>query len=511
MPSSAIVKNVLTCLILLVLCIVVGAQAAENRTISVGIIAALVGGCFMLWLGPRSWVLIFLFPPVISLLPMPGKLAVIPVPFLIGLVVLGYWIVMWGMGYVKFKWRGLLILDLTILLLAAYMALSYYRHPISMAVLGFESEMVGGKEYIYFILACLFYIAISSIPCTYEQILPVMKWAVRLSIAGALAAVVLGLGGYLRGSGDLSEDFSGSRFEMFLQLGLYGVYMLYGVYPMSRVLLSPFRLIGCILSCFAILLSGWREQMMSAGCITIVLSIIKRELWCLMLVLLSIYASLIYLSKEDVVQQLPYGVQRSISILPGVKVLDEVESDASHSSDWRVVMWKWALDPRTGYIKDYVWGDGFGISSDFIRRETTASMRNAYNYEVREQFAVTGVWHNGTITAVHRLGLVGLGIIAWVYILGLTLLVRTCKALRGSPLYLPSLFLILPYAGQPSIFFISAGTIVKFFNGFVALSMIKFLYCIAREQGVLKPWFVQQHYVPLAIREHEQSMQSGTF
>ncbi|MBP3498617.1 MAG: hypothetical protein J6J97_00865 [Akkermansia sp.] len=511
MPSSAIVKNVLTCFILLVLCIVVGAQAAEDRTISVGIIAALVGGGGMLWLGPRCWVLIFLFPPVISLLPMPGKLAVIPVPFLIGLVVLGYWIVMWGMGYVKFKWRGLLILDLTILLLAAYMALSYYRHPVSMAVLGYETEFVGGKEYVYCLLGCLFYIAISSIPCSYEQILPVMKWAVRLSVVGCLVGIGLGLSGYLRGYGDFEEDFSGSRFGMFLQLGMYGIYVLYGMHPMSRVLLSPFRLIGCGLSCFAILLSGWREQMMAAGCITIVLSFIKRELWCLMLVLLSIYASLIYLSKEDVVQQLPFGVQRSISILPGVKVSDEVESDASHSSDWRIVMWKWALDPRTGYIKDYVWGDGFGISTDFLRRETTASMRNAYNYEVREQFAVTGMWHNGAITAVHRLGYVGLGIIAWVYALGLALLVRVCRALRGNPLYLPSLFLILPYAGQPSLFFISAGTIVNFFNTFVTLAMIKFFYCVAREQGLLTPLFVRRQYVPLAIRSHEQSMQSGTF
>ena len=130
-------------------------------------------------------------------------------------------------------------------------------------------------------------------------------------------------------------------------------------------------------------------------------------------------------------------------------------------------------------------------------------MRAGERYELREQFAVSGMWHNGAITAVHRVGYVGLGIIVWVYTLCTVLLIRVCMALRGSPLYLASLFLILPYAGQPSLFFISAGTIVKFFNTFVAVSMIKFFYCVAREQGMLVPWFVRQRYVPMTIQEHE--------
>lgn len=503
MPSSAIVKNVLACLVLIILCTVVGAEAAESRQVSMGIIAALLGGCFMIWLGPRCWVLIFLFPPVISLFPMPGRLATIPVPYLIGLVVLVYWIIMWGMGYVRFRWRSLPVLDLTVLVLALYMAVSYVLHPVSIAILDEDAELVGGKEYAYCILACLFYLAISSIPCSYQQIQSVMKWCVRLSVLGCLMLLGLRLSGYVRGWGDFGEDFTESRFGMFAPLGLYGVYVLYGMHPMSKVLLSPIRLIGCLLSCFAILLSGWREQMMSAGCITVTLSVIKRELWCLTLVLLSIYATLIYLSKEEVIQEWPYGVQRSISILPGIDVSDEVEASASHSSEWRIVMWKWALDPRTRYIKDYVWGDGFGLSADFIRREFTAQMRAGERYDQREQFAVSGVWHNGAITAIHRLGYVGLGIIAWVYTLCTVLLIRVCMALRGSPLYLASLFLILPYAGQPSLFFISAGTIVKFFNTFVAVSMIKFFYCLAREQGMLVPWFVRQRYVPMTIQEHE--------
>lgn len=505
MPN-AIVKNVIACLVLVVLCIVIGAQAAESKTASIGIIVALVGGSFMIWLGPRSWTLIFLVPPVMALLPLPGKLAAIPVSFLVGLVVLVYWFIMWGMGYVKFRWRGLLVLDLLVLLLLGYMVCSYVRNPVSMAIFGFDTDYVGGKEYVYCILGCIFYLTVSCIPCSYEQVVRVMKWAVRLCLLACLAAIAIRLSGYAGGAADLHEDATQSRFGMFLKLGLYGIYMLYGQHPISKVLLSPGLLIGCLLSGVGILLSGWREQMMAAACITIFLSFIKRELWCLILVFLSIYASLLYLSKEEMVEQFPYGIQRCLSILPGVKVFKEVEANTSHSSEWRIEMWKWALDPRTRYINDYVWGDGFGISVDFLRIETIASMRQGAAYNLREQFAVTGVWHNGAITAIHRLGCVGLAIITMVYIAGICLMIRACRAVRGTPLYLPALFFALPYAAEPALFYISAGTIVKFFNTFVTLSMIKFFYCMAREQGWIQPWQLQQRYVPLVIREHEQSV-----
>ena len=80
MPGS-IVRNVLVSLILVVLCIVIGAEAAESRTVALGIICALVGVVFMIWLGPRCWVLLYLVPPVMKLLPLPGKIAELPVPF----------------------------------------------------------------------------------------------------------------------------------------------------------------------------------------------------------------------------------------------------------------------------------------------------------------------------------------------------------------------------------------------------------------------------------------------
>lgn len=504
MPN-AIVKNVLVSIILVVLCIVIGAQAAESTSASMGIIIALVGGCFMLWLGPRSWVLLFLVPPVMEVLPLPGRLAEVPVSYIVGLVICIYWFIMWGMGYVKYRWRGYLPLDIIMLLMFCYMVASYVRYPVSMAIFGYDSDYVGGKEYIFCILAAIYYLTVSTVDCEYKQIVKVLKWAVRLSVVACLISICMQVFGIVKFGGleGLQEEATGSRFMMFAKLSQFVVFLVYGMNSMLQVLISPFRMFAMILSCVGILISGWREQMMASGCLVISLSYVKRELWCMILVLFSIYGVILYLSKEEILQEMPYGIQRSVSILPGVKISDQIIGSATHSSEWRIEMWRWALDPRTGYIRDYTWGDGFGISTDYLRRQTTALMRGVSNANQQEMYAITGKWHNGAIAVVHRLGYVGLGLVTSIFAITFFAALRVCRASRGTALYLPSLFLALPYTAAPAMFYISAGSTLTFMLSLASVGMVKFMYCVAREQGLIVPWMLRQRYVPLAIQEHE--------
>lgn len=504
--QNAVVKNVIISLILVVLCVVLGSQAAESRTVSMGIVVAIVAGCFMLWIGPRCWGLIYLIPPLVDFLPIPGRLAAFPLALLTGLGVFAYWFVMWGMGYVKFKWRWLFSLDLLILIMFLYMVVSFVRHPVAMAALDLDTEYVGGKEYLWCILATTFYLAISSIPCTYEQLRKVLNWSVYLTLGACVLGIFLSLAG-IRGGGGLSqlrEAATTTRFSMFVELGMYSIYILYGMHPMAKVLFTPKLLLGTLLSFVGVLLSGWRETLMNSSFIILTLAIIKRELWCFCLIVACGYGVLLYLSAEGVVKEFPYGIQRSLTVFPGIEVTREIKSGARHSSEWRIVMWKWALDPRTKYIEDYVWGDGFGQSVDYLRREGTALMRGSTQHGDQDYFARTGTWHNGAITAVHRLGIVGLVIITLIYGYCYILVIQICMRLRGTPLYLPALFFILPYGGAPSLFYISAGTIIKFFNTYIFIAMIKLFYCVGREQGLIIPWLQQQRYVPLAIQEIEQ-------
>ncbi len=505
MPN-AIVRNVLTSIFLVVLCFVIGVQSAESAKASVGIIIALVGCVFLIWMGPRVWTLIYLLPPLIALLPLPGKLQEIPVIFLVSGVVLLYWILLWLMGYVRFKWRSLWIMDLLVLLMFIYMVISYMRHPVSMAILGYDAEYIGGKEYVWTIIATLHYIAVSCIPCTYEQGRKVLNWAVKLSVGAAILSVVLSLLG-IRGGTDITElgdAAANTRFGMFVQLGVYGIYCLYGMNPIMRVLTSPKLLFGCLLSLCGIVISGAREVLMGNCFIIAALAIVKRELWCITLLGLLVYGGLIYLSTEGVIKSFPHGIQRSLSVLPGIEIERDIQEGAQHSSDWRIVMWKWALDKRTGYIRDYTWGDGFGQSVDYLRRETTAMMRGTSLYGDQEFFASTGVWHSGVITTIHRLGYVGLTLVSLIYLCGVFMMFRVCISLKGTPLYFPSIFFCMGFAGELPIYMISAGTLPYFFRDYMMLAFIKLFYCLGREQGFIIPWQLRQRYVPLAILDHKE-------
>lgn len=506
--QNSVVKNVLAVLVLVVLCFVVGAQAAENAKSSVAIIAAVLGGLFLIWLGPRSWVMIYLLPPVLEFLPMPGPLSRLPVAFVVSTGVLFYWILMWGMGYVKFKWRGLFALDLPIFIMAAYMLVSYIQHPVSMAMFGLEADFVGGKEYVWAIAATMYYLSVSSIPCSYEQVCKVFHWAIRLTLIFCIFSLLVRLSGF-RGDGgveDLVESATKSRFAMFAPLGAYCIYIIYGQTTLSSLLTSPLKLFGLFLSFIAILISGWREVLMSNCFIIAALAFVKRELWCLVMMGMLAYGGVLFLSAEGIVKEMPFGIQRCLSVAPGVEIAPDIRSETEHSSEWRVEMWRWALDSRYGYIKDYTWGDGFGQSVDYLLREQTSMMRGTASFGDQDYFARTGTWHSGIITSIHRLGYVGLVIISIVFLSALIMMFRVCFTLKGTALFLPALFFVLPYVGAVARFYVSAGTIPRFFDAYVFFATIKLFYCVAREQGLIEPWFQRKKYVPMAIKEHADQL-----
>ena len=507
--QNTVVKNVLAALFLVILCFVVGAQAAESAKSSLGIITALVGGLFMIWLGPRVWCLVFLLPPVMKYFPLPGKLAELPVAYVICCGILCYWVLMWGMGYVRFKWRSHLVLDLLVCVVAVYFVFSYLRHPVVLDVLGVDAEFVGGKQYVWCIVATTYYIAVSCIPCGYGQVKTVFLWAVRLTLICCIIGIFLSVLG-IRGGGieQMADDAMKSRFSMFAPLGAYCIYIFYGLNPMVKVLTSPTIFVGLILSFVAILISGWREVLMSNCFVIAAIAFVKRELWVMILLGLLAYGGILLLSSEGVVKELPYGIQRCLSMAPGVEIDKDIRQDAEHSSEWRIEMWRWALNSKYGYIQDYTWGDGFGQSVDYLRRESTSLMRGTTRYGDQDYFARTGTWHSGVITSIHRIGWVGLGIISCVYLYGSYLMFRVCFGLKGTKLFLPALFFVLPYAGAIPLFYISAGTMATFFGSYAYLAVMKLFYCVASEENIIKPLVLRKHYVPQVIREHQDELQT---
>ncbi len=205
---------------------------------------------------------------------------------------------------------------------------------------------------------------------------------------------------------------------------------------------------------------------------------------------------------------LPHGIQRSLAILPGVEVSDEAARDAQSSNTWRYELWGLALDRRSGYIKDYIWGDGFGISKHMVEREHTHSWRSGYVREASQvsYYAENGVWHLSLIIWIHRLGIVGAFVFLIWLVASLLMLFRVAPVLLTKK---GSLFLLVAVSNFfPSfiIILVSAGSSQLIFPYYSTVALIKVTYSLLVKEGSVPPLFSRRVYVPLLIREQEEEM-----
>ena len=502
--NALVIRNIVVAIVMVLMCILVGSYAAEDKDVSAIMVASIIGIIIMVVLGRKTWALLYLLPPLVVFLPL-GILEKLPAGFLVAGLVLAYWTLMWIMGYVRFKWRALPALDFIVLTIFLYYALTYYWHPVSINALGIDVEYVGGKEYIWCLLAVIYYVTLSCIPCSYEDLHGVLHKAMFLVVGTTVFVAISGMFNMVS-TGDLQDNMENTRFALFSTLGLVVFLIAFSKKTFHEILASPKYIIIMLFCCAAVVISGWREKLVMFGTTAIAVCYIKRELAYLVFFVLAAYGTLLYLSEEKVVEEhFPFGMQRTLSILPGVQISDEVRKDAEHSAEWRKVMWRWALDPRTGYIEDYVWGDGFGQAVGDLNRINVSLMRGSIERGDQDRFAVSGIWHNGPIMAVHRTGIVGLALITVTFLYGSFLIVRVCRAYRGSPMFGLAILFLCQFYGDMAHFYLSAGTIIRFFEVFVYLALAKVLYCIAREEGLIVPVFSKGRYNPMLIAERKRN------
>lgn len=505
--SGSIVGKILLCAIVVILCFIIGAQAAESVISSMVVVMLVVGTTFMLIMGPRSWMLIFLLPPLVRLLP--GPLRLINSAFVVAPMILAYWIIMWGMGYVKIRWRSMWPLDILVFMCMALMVAAYAKRPVSVQMLGLETDAIGGTVFIWAIGACFYYVAISCIPMPSNQLGRVLNWSIWVQLGCVMITTVLGLMG-LGGASEVEmgvgEAMQETRYIPLMGLGEYLVVLLYSLFPLVRFLSNPLLLLGMAMGYGMILLSGFRSVFANSVLCVVFMSMVKREFMLLLSLALISYGGLFVLNSNGGTEMLPFGVQRIMSAMPGLDADELASRDAESSADWRYEMWGWAMDPRTGFIEDYVWGDGFGLSRAEHLRDKLALTRGELRYGDQDQFARSKQWHSLLITAIQGIGYVGLAVVlATVY--GTALLAcRVCSSLRNTQFYLPSMVLLMPFTCQMLMIFLSAESMILYFGWYITVAQLKLLYIVAREQGLLIPWMQRRRYIPKMIQEYEEKL-----
>lgn len=495
------VKNIVLVMVLLVFSVLIGSQISGGFMDSMGAFA-LIGAvvCFfcMLLVGKRSWQLLY-YAPAFVCIPIFG--AALPVAQGLCLLVLFFGILMSTVGIVSFRWRGHLVLDLLVAVLLCYCIGNYIKYPVAVRFLDPEAEFVGGKEYLYGVFAFTYYIAISCMSGSAKEIITVSRRSFYvLCIFQAIVCLIA----FSLGHASLSR-----RYGTFSYLACPLLYFVFCSAPIWQLLRSPKAWGMMLVAMTLILLCGRREVMGYAGEAIGFATILKRELLGFIVSGLFVYAFFFALGQMGVWESAPHSLQRVLTILPGVKVSQNAEIDTKGSSATRRMVWSYALDPRTGTIKDYVWGDGFQTSTRTLERETTSMMRGRNKHLSGKGFAKslasgTNNFHNGWLSTVKSLGVVGLVLVNLIFICGMVMLAQVSAAYRRHPAYPCLMAQCLVYVQYALSYMWGTQTLVTYFNTFMQLGLIKLLYCAAREQGWIVPLIRQRHYVPMMIRETQQ-------
>ena len=112
-------RSLIIFLLLAILAFVAGSLASENAVGALAPTGIILGLFFLIYLGKNCWVLVFIVPPVLSVVDLPF-LKGFPLAYVVCGIVLFYMLILYMMGYVKIKWNGVLLIDIATLIFYLY-------------------------------------------------------------------------------------------------------------------------------------------------------------------------------------------------------------------------------------------------------------------------------------------------------------------------------------------------------------------------------------------------------
>jgi len=502
--TPQLLKSIFMGAILVIFSLILGNLSVGDARTPIIIMGALGMFALLNWLGERCWVLIFILPPILQILPL-GGLAIISPQYSLAMLILGYWTVLRIMGRVTFTWKSLPVTDFIVLAIACVFISRFIANPVSIAMLASEdAEYVGGKEYFLCIFATIFYFTMSVIPINAEQLQKVIKYVALFTLIATLFNSSLGISE----TSDIAEKAQTGRFGLFAGLGMVIFTTLLCFYSPLNILLSPHKLFLMLAAALGVLMSGFREQFLQLCLVFAYMSIIRKQFIIFIILACMGYGAVFILSEEKILQDMPLGIQRALSPLPGIEIDPMILADADFSIDWRKEMWIVALDPRSGYIKDFVWGDGYKIATSDLRDHQLLLDRGIEVIGNHDYFMDMGVWHNCFIHLIQRVGYVGLSVFIIFCLITSWYNYRLLTSYRNSKDFPYIAFTLMSVVPGFIVTFASAGTTQKLLGAYFALTITKILYLNAKKQGIIKPFLQQNAYVPIMIRKDNKSMTS---
>ena len=441
-------------------------------------IAVVLGGLFSLT------VIFGLGRSVYLLIPitwgMTGKISVLPLPFdvrqLVVLVSSGLFIsdLIFKKRIRKQRYQKVDILVFANLL---YLSVTFLLHPVGVAAIG-GGDRVGGRPYLDVLLGLMAYLILSRQKPSLHYIkrLPVFCLSVALfsAFAGLVGRFLPAVGAKLAYfysefapgmivEGNLAGFVSGTQFgqdrmEFLLYPGTtVCLFVVSQVNPAFLIRPEYWRsAIFYICGVLMVMLSGFRDGLINIVMTAFAASFLREKFMGIVKILffvITIVLGGIVASYADF--SLPYTFQRALAFLPGNWDVDAVAS-AKDSSEWRIEMWKEVIKSDK-YIRNKIFGDGFGIPREDYEKQLVIMMSGGGGgYEgalaAQEAFMINGDFHNGPLTVVRCMGVVGLFLFIPLTIAVAFYAYRMIMATHGTPFQTYVLYVGIGLLVNPVIF-----------------------------------------------------------
>ena len=439
-----------------------GSMVAHNDFTKLTAIFGLAAGiALLLFLGRNVWLLIPLC------WPLTGKIQVLPIPLnvqeLAILAAFGFYIALLVFkkplhrpraGWMEF-W---MVLNLI------WIASVFFRNPVGMRALG--SDMLGGRPYFEILIAgCAFWVLTRTIiPSKQARFFPILMAAGSLlvSVIGTLTTffprltpLVAPFYSGVDTTTYLQEEFKGggstSGTGRLTQLRSLGTELPSVLYALFRpfTLLNPIKILPFLLffiGIAALFLSGFRSALIGTGAAFVLASYFWGGMQeAFRAVFLAIAAVVLLIAAQSAGIQLPLSAQRALSFLPGDWDQTAIQ-EAEGTTEWRIDMWKAVIDNPDKFLKNPFFGTGFGFSAEDLAIQMQAAF-GGQGYIGGTQFEgqlMTGAFHNGPLSTIRFVGIVGLLLYYTLIIIMAVSSVRLVNRARGSPYFYLAVYLSVP-------------------------------------------------------------------
>ena len=405
-----------------------------------------------LWLQERVWVLVLVG------WTLTGATHFFPIAFSLGHILIMVAVVGALMHNIIRQQRPRLPqhpLSLLFLANLVWIGFIFARHPIGVLQLG--SETVGGRQYFDVVMAAAgFWVVVRarSVSTTLQRI-PGYCLAGTVLMAALHVPVYFlpGLAGQLSllyrlvevdqvTAAALPGVESLARFPSFAPFGVVLFTYLAAQYP-PQTLFDPrrgrFYLMGLALA--AVLAAGFRNGFLMVLAAFLLSTWFYHRGWrALLAPALGVLLLGGVIAGQGRWYELPFAAQRALSFLPGrwtQQVLIEAETSDARRGWWQR-LWREAK-----WDADWWFGRGFGISAKELITLETNRVRGYEAYEAR------GAFHNGPLTTIRVVGVVGL-LLLYAFMIALAVTAwRLVDRARGSPLFAVAVFLAILLVWKP--------------------------------------------------------------